>query len=444
MPDVFISYEHESKSIADNVVSVLESRRIRCWYAPRDVIGDYATSIVDAIESSKVLVLILSKTASDSPHVLNEVEIAYQKVIEGNLTIVPFKIDDESMSRAMEYYIKRLHWIDATSKSLEAAIDNLYEMLADILQIERVPEPAQAGNLPASESGNFEGRRVSNQYHRITALESERLRVQKELLEDFDRPVYDKLLAGRENLAVLDLGSNDGSCLMARLGDAPQVSSILGLEFNESAVEQANREHGREGVEFVQCDVEDRDRLNQTLTTYLEEYDLAGFDHVNVSMLILHLKKPFQLLQRVKRFMKPGATLFVRDIDDGENLAFPDEEGAFERVFRICSYLETSGFRESGRQIPGFLKKAGFKDITLEKNGLTTIGLDQDERSALFQTYFSFIVEDLMTMASRHPDDEGVKADVEWYREVFDDLEEAFHGDDFFFQVGFMTFTARR
>ena len=151
MPDVFISYEHESKSIADNVVSVLESRRIRCWYAPRDVIGDYATSIVDAIESSKVLVLILSKTASDSPHVLNEVEIAYQKVIEGNLTIVPFKIDDESMSRAMEYYIKRLHWIDATSKSLEAAIDNLYEMLADILQIERVPEPAQAGNLPASE-----------------------------------------------------------------------------------------------------------------------------------------------------------------------------------------------------------------------------------------------------------------------------------------------------
>ena len=103
-----------------------------------------------------------------------------------------------------------------------------------------------------------------------------------------------------------------------------------------------------------------------------------------------------------------------------------------------------SGFRESGRQIPGFLKKAGFKDITLEKNGLTTIGLDQDERSALFQTYFSFIVEDLMTMASRHPDDEGVKADVEWYREVFDDLEEAFHGDDFFFQVGFMTFTARR
>lgn len=444
MADVFISYEHESKSIADNVVSVLESRRIRCWYAPRDVIGDYATSIVDAIESSRVLVLILSKDASESPHVLNEVEIAYQKVIEGDLTIIPFKLDNESMSRAMEYYIKRLHWIDATTNELEKAINNLYEMLVDVLHIERIPEPESQVKAPASEAGTYEVKRVSNQYHHITALESERLRVQKELLENFDRPVYDKLLAGEEGLAVLDLGSNDGACLMARLGNAPQVSSILGLEFNEDAVKMANEAYGSDSVEFVACDVEDRDQLTSTLSSYLSERGLEGFDLVNVSMLVLHLKKPFQLLSRVKRFMRPGGRIFLRDIDDGENLAYPDPDKAFDRVFRICSYLDTSGFRESGRQIPGFLKKAGYRDIVLEKNGLTTIGLDQDGRSALFQTYFSFIVEDLQTMARRHPDDAGVKEDLDWYQEVFDNLEEAFHGDDFFFQVGFMTFTATR
>lgn len=444
MPDVFISYEHESKSIADNVVSVLESHRIRCWYAPRDVIGDYATSIVDAIQSSKVLVLILSKTASESPHVLNEVEIAYEQVIQGNLTIIPFKIDDESMSRAMEYYVKRLHWIDATSKSLENAIDSLYEMLVDILHIERIDTAVAEASQDSSPARIFEAKRVSNQYTRITALESERLKVQKELLEDFDRPIYDNLLTGKENLAVLDLGSNDGACLMARLGSAPQVSSILGLEFNTAAIEEARRNYGREGVEFVQCDVEDREQLNETLSSYLEEHGLEGFDLVNISMLILHLKKPFQLLSRVKRFMRPGAQIFIRDIDDGMNLAFPDEHDDFKRVFSICSYLETSGFRESGRQIPGFLKKAGYRNILLAKNGLTTIGLTQDERSALFQTYFSFIIEDLQTMAARYPDNASVKADLEWYLDAFDDLEEAFHGDDFFFQLGFMTFTATR
>ena len=69
--DVFISYEHQSKSIADNICAVLESKGIRCWYAPRDVYGDYATSIVEAIESCKVFVLILNCDSSNSPHVLN-------------------------------------------------------------------------------------------------------------------------------------------------------------------------------------------------------------------------------------------------------------------------------------------------------------------------------------------------------------------------------------
>lgn len=54
------------------------------------------------------------------------------------------------------------------------------------------------------------------------------------------------------------------------------------------------------------------------------------------------------------------------------------------------------------------------------------------------------IVEDLQTMAQRHPDDASVKEDLNWYHDVFDDLEEAFCGDDFFFQVGFMTFSATR
>ena len=72
--DVFISYEHESKSIADNIVTVLEQNKIRCWYAPRDVIGDYATSIVEAIERCKIFVIILNVKSSNSIHCLNEVE----------------------------------------------------------------------------------------------------------------------------------------------------------------------------------------------------------------------------------------------------------------------------------------------------------------------------------------------------------------------------------
>ena len=128
MHDVFISYEHESKSIADNICSVLERNKIRCWYAPRDVIGDYATSIVDAISNTKIFVLILNENSSNSRHVLNEVEIAYK--IENNLTIIPFKVDNKTLSMAMEYYVKRLHWIDASDRSLDIAIDDLMKKIS--------------------------------------------------------------------------------------------------------------------------------------------------------------------------------------------------------------------------------------------------------------------------------------------------------------------------
>ncbi len=66
MHDVFISYEHESKSIADNIVSLLERNKICCWYVPPDVIGDHASSIVEAIEQAKVFILLLNENASNS------------------------------------------------------------------------------------------------------------------------------------------------------------------------------------------------------------------------------------------------------------------------------------------------------------------------------------------------------------------------------------------
>ena len=125
--DVFISYEHKMKSVADSVVASFEQDNIGCWYAPRDVVGDYATSIVDAIYNSSIFVLILSGASSNSIHVLNEVEMAYKRNIEqaNAITIIPLKIDNEELSRTMEYYIKRIHWIDATTSGLEVAITEL-------------------------------------------------------------------------------------------------------------------------------------------------------------------------------------------------------------------------------------------------------------------------------------------------------------------------------
>ena len=86
--DVFISYAQLDKPIADAVCAKLESRHIRCWIAPRNVPPgkNFPEAIIDAIEESKVVTLIFSSHANNSPHVPREVT----KAVNKGCIIVPF------------------------------------------------------------------------------------------------------------------------------------------------------------------------------------------------------------------------------------------------------------------------------------------------------------------------------------------------------------------
>ena len=69
--DVFISYASQDKVIADGVCAKLESRHLRCWIAPRDIIAgmSYADAIIGALTSCRIVVVLLSAESIASPHV---------------------------------------------------------------------------------------------------------------------------------------------------------------------------------------------------------------------------------------------------------------------------------------------------------------------------------------------------------------------------------------
>ena len=98
--DVFISYSSKDKTIADSICATLEGRRIRCWIAPRDILAGvpYGEALIEALGTSRLLVLVFSAHANISKQVAREVERACSK----GLVIVPFRIEDVPMSKEME------------------------------------------------------------------------------------------------------------------------------------------------------------------------------------------------------------------------------------------------------------------------------------------------------------------------------------------------------
>ena len=60
--DVFVSHSVKDKAVAEAIVALLEEDSVTCWIAPRDVIpgADWGESIIDAIESSRIMILIFS------------------------------------------------------------------------------------------------------------------------------------------------------------------------------------------------------------------------------------------------------------------------------------------------------------------------------------------------------------------------------------------------
>ena len=143
--DVFISYSTKDKTVADAVCAKLESQKIRCWIAPRDVPAGqpFAASLVKAIRASSVIVLILSQGSNQSTHVLREVGEA----VDSGIPILPLRIEDVNPTEELHYYIKSIHWLDAMSPPLERHLEKLTGSVLALLNV-REQSPLTADKPP--------------------------------------------------------------------------------------------------------------------------------------------------------------------------------------------------------------------------------------------------------------------------------------------------------
>ena len=196
--DVFISYSSKDKPVADALCARLERDNIRCWIAPRDVLPGipYAESLTDALGASRLMVLILSAGSNQSRHVMREVESAVGR----GIPIVPLRIEDVQPSKALDYYLKSIHWLDALTPPLETHLRTLSHTVQAVLS----REPAGALDEQTAVNGAMDR----------AASEQRRPR------QNLNRP----LLIGGTAAAMLVLSGLVFWGVLAALGSKPQTS----------------------------------------------------------------------------------------------------------------------------------------------------------------------------------------------------------------------------
>jgi hypothetical protein len=145
--DVMISHSHQDKPVADAACAALEARGIRCWIAPRDIHPgqDWAASIVKAIRDARIMLLVFSRHANQSPQVQREVERAANSA----KVLLPLRIEDVLPEAALEYYLGTPHWLDAVTPPFEAHLEKLADACTSLLAVTgRSPQDATSDAAP--------------------------------------------------------------------------------------------------------------------------------------------------------------------------------------------------------------------------------------------------------------------------------------------------------
>jgi hypothetical protein len=129
--EVFISYSHKDKPIADGICANLEVAGVRCWIAPRDMMPgeDWPSAIGRAIPQSRIMVMIFSSSSNNSDQVYRELFMA----ADNKAIIIPFKIEDVVPEARFGYLLAGTHWLDAINPPLQEQINNLVECVKSFM-----------------------------------------------------------------------------------------------------------------------------------------------------------------------------------------------------------------------------------------------------------------------------------------------------------------------
>jgi hypothetical protein len=130
--DIFISYSTRNAAEAQAVCTRLEQSGLRCWIAPRDLLpgAKWSEGVIDGLEQSRAMLVVLSREANDSPQVQREAERAISKA----RTVIFFPLDDVAPGGALKAALAQASWRDEGDLPLEKRVARLGKVVDRLLR----------------------------------------------------------------------------------------------------------------------------------------------------------------------------------------------------------------------------------------------------------------------------------------------------------------------
>ncbi len=159
----------------------------------------------------------------------------------------------------------------------------------------------------------------------------------------------------KPGMSLLDCGCGPGGITLgfrSRLGDG----QLVGIDISEEQVELAKGaalDAGLDDVTFRTGDV------------YELPFEESAFDIVFSHTLLEHLSRPLDALVDMKRVLKPGGLLAVKNGDRGGRIVAP-ESPLLSRVLKLHESLAEKGGTDMnvGRMQHRLVRQAGFEQVT--------------------------------------------------------------------------------
>lgn len=172
----------------------------------------------------------------------------------------------------------------------------------------------------------------------------------------------------KPGMRLLDCGCGPGALT---LGFAALVrpGETVGIDIDPQVIERAVSAAGESMADNVRFEVGDIHRL---------PYPDASFDAVWAQLVLFHVPDPLAVLKEMRRVIRPGGFIGIRDADTASEYMVPSTpltEEAEALILRVRQFTGGSPFY--GRQQRKLLLDAGFSK-TEQSAGASTAGSDEE------------------------------------------------------------------